>query len=220
MALRYNIKNNIDTKTYIYFKPTESNDLDDIKLLLENLENDDKIVVYPNNEDVNQYNSYKNVKNYIYRKIEIGFLCKGLNPDYILKSFDNVDAVVIIGSSINILPNGNIYGFALINFNQESNSIYIDVICSRTGIEGAGGILINKIEDISRKLFIDSILLTSVDSAIPFYEYYGFTKFESLCDDMCVMIKHINKKFGGKRKTNKQRKTIKFKKTKKNRRLK
>lgn len=49
MELKYNIKNNIDTKTYIYFKPTESNNLDDIKLLLEN---DDTIVVYSNNEDV------------------------------------------------------------------------------------------------------------------------------------------------------------------------
>jgi ribosomal protein S18 acetylase RimI-like enzyme len=217
MALRYNIKNNIDIKTYIYFKPTESNNLDDIKLLLEN---DDKIVVYPNNEDVNQYNSYKNVTDYIYRINKIGFLCKGLNPDYILDSFDNVDAVVIIGSSINILPNGNIFGFALIKFDEETNSIYIDVICSHTGIKGAGDILINEIEEISRRLFIEKIRLTSVDTAISFYEKYGFTKIESLCDDMCVMIKYINKKIGGKRKTNKQRKIIKFKKTRKNRRLK
>ena len=30
MSLRYNVKNNIDTKTHIYFKPTESNNLDDV----------------------------------------------------------------------------------------------------------------------------------------------------------------------------------------------
>ena len=50
MSLRYNLKNNIDTKTHIYFKPSESNNLEDIKLLLEN---DDKINVNFNDEDVN-----------------------------------------------------------------------------------------------------------------------------------------------------------------------
>lgn len=215
MSLKYNIKNNIDTKTYIYFKPTESNNLDDIKLLLEN---DDTINVYPNNEYENSYNSYKNVTDYIYKIInKTGFLCKGLNPEYILDSFDDVDAVVIISSGMNILPNGNIFGFALINFDEKTNSIYIDVICSHIGIKGAGDILINKIEDISRKLFIKKIQLKSVKSAISFYEKYGFTKFDSLCHDMCVMIKYINKKIGGKRKTNKQRKIINFKKTRKHR---
>ena len=220
MSLRYNIKNNINTKTYIYFKPTESNNLDDIKLLLED---DDKIDIYPNNEDVNtSYNSYKNVTEYIYRIINnTGFLCKGLNPDYILDSFDNVDAIVIIGSSINILPNGNIFGFALINFDEKSNSIYIDVICSHIGIKGAGDILINEIEDISRRLLIKKIHLTSVKSAVSFYEKYGFTKYDKLCDNMCIMIKYINTKNGGKKKqTTKQRKSIKLKKTRKNRRFK
>ena len=219
MSSRYNIKNDINTKTYIYFKPTESNNLDDIKLLLED---DNKIVVYPNSEDVNPYNSYKNVTNYIYRIINNSeFLCKGLNPDYILESFDNVDAVVIIGSSMNILPNGNIFGFCLIKFNENSNSIYIDVICSHIGIKGAGDILINKIEDISRKLLIRGIYLKSVKSAISFYERYGFIKYNKLCDDMCVMIKYMNKKNGGKKgKTNKQKKSKKIKKTIKNRRFK
>jgi hypothetical protein len=215
MSLKYNIKNNTDTKTYIYFRPTESNNLDDIKLLLED---DDKIDIYPNNDDIN---SYKNVTDYIYRIInKTGFLCKGLNPEYILDSFDNVDAVVIIGSGMYILPNGNIFGFALINFDEKTNSIYIDVICSHIGIKGAGDILINKIEDISRKLFIKKIQLKSVKSAISFYEKYGFTKYDKLCDNMCVMIKSINTKNGGKkRKTNKQRKTIKIK-TRKNQRSK
>ena len=216
MSLRYNIKNNRNTKTYIYFKPTESNNLDDIKLLLED---DDKIDIYPNNEDVNPYNSYKNVTDYIYRIINNSkFLCKGLNPDYISDSFDTADAVVIIGSSMNILPNGNIFGFALINFNEKSNSIYIDIICSHIGIKGAGDILINEIEDISRKLLITKIYLKSVKSAILFYEKYGFIKYDKLCDNMRVMIKSINKKNGGKRKT--QKKTRKINKTRKNRRLK
>ena len=238
MSFRYNIKNYKNIKTHIYFKPTESNNLEDIKLLLED---DDRIDIYPNNEDVNQYNNlediklmiedvnqynnYKNVTEYIYRIIKkSGFLCKGLNPDYILDSFDKVDAVVIIGSSMNILPNGNIFGFALIKFNEEDNSIYIDVICSHIGIQGAGDILINEIEYISRKLLMTEIYLTSVDSAISFYKKYGFSKYDELCDDMCLMIKSMNKKNGGKKgkkgKTNKQKKIKKNKKTRKNRRLK
>ena len=218
MSVRYNLKNNTNTKTYIYFKPTEGNNLDDIKMLLGD---DGKIDVYPNSEDVNPYNSYKNVTDYIYRIINNSrFLCRGLNPEYILDSFDTADAVVIIGSSINILPNGNIYGFALINFDEEHNSIYIDVICSHIGIKGAGDILITAIQDISKKLFMTKIHLKSVKSAILFYEKYGFTKYDNLCDDMCVMIKSMNIKNGGKRrKTNKQIKSRKIKKTRKNRRL-
>ena len=63
--LRYNIKvnNSSNTKTYIYFKPTESNNLDDIKLILDN---DDSVDLHANNEDIN---TYKNVTDYIYRII-------------------------------------------------------------------------------------------------------------------------------------------------------
>jgi hypothetical protein len=43
---------------------------------------------------------------------------------------------------MNLLPNGNIYGFALINFDEMNNSILIDVICSHVGIKYAGEILI------------------------------------------------------------------------------
>ena len=219
MSLRYNIKNNIDTKTHIYFKPTESNNLEHIKILLED---DDRINVYSNDEGIHSHNSYKNVTDYIYRIItKPKFLCKGLNPNYILDSFDDSDAVIIIGSTMDILPNGNIFGFALINFDEKTNSIYFDVICSHIGIKGAGDILINEIEDISRRLFFRKIHLKSVKSAISFYEKYGFIKNDKLCDNMCIMIKNINTKNGGKKgKTNKQRKSKKIKKTRKNRRLK
>lgn len=203
MSIRYNIKNIGDIKTHLYFKPTENNNLDDIKLLLEN----NNMNVYPNDEDVNLNNSYKNVTDYIYRIVNNSeFLCKGLNPAYILDSFDDMDAVIIIGSS-NILPNGNIYGFALIQFDEKTNSIYIDVICSHVGIKGAGDTLINEIENVSRKIFMSRIYLKSVKSAISFYEKYGFTKKNKLCDDMCLMTKNINTRNGGKkRKTNKKNK--------------
>ena len=185
------------------------------------LEDDDKFNIYPNNEDVNPYNSYKNVTDYIRTKINSGStsFCKGLGAGYIKDSFHKVDAVVIIGSSMNILPNGNIFGFALINFDEENNAIYIDVICSHIGIYGAGDVLIKEIENISRKLFITDIYLKAVKSAISFYEKYGFTKYDKSCDDMCVMIKSLKKKIGGKKRKT-QKKSRKINKTRKNRCLK
>jgi hypothetical protein len=44
----------------------------------------------------------------------------------------------------------------------------------------------------------------SVKSAISFYEKYGFTKYDKLCNDMCLMIKSINTKNGGKKQTTKE----------------
>jgi hypothetical protein len=63
------------------------------------------------------------------------------------------------------------------------------------------------------------IYLKSVKSAIPFYEKYGFTRFDESCDNMCLMIKSIKKKNGGKKRKT-QKKTRKINKTRKNRRLK
>ena len=193
MNSRYDIKNGIiDVKPYIYFKPTESNNkLDDIKVLLE----------YDDNND----NSYKDVRDYIYRIITIPeFLCKGLTPEYISDSFHVNDAVVIIGDSNGILPNKNIFGFAIIRFDEKHNSIYIDVICSHTGITGAGGILMKEIENISKKLSMIKIYLKSVKSAILFYEKCGFIKYDDSCDNMCLMIKDMNKKSMNKKSMNKK----------------
>jgi len=197
MSLKYNLKNDSNRKTYVYFNPTTNNNLEDIKLLLENYSN---IQLY---NGTNPDNEYNNVCEYIIRIINNSeFLCKGLNPDYVSDSFETADAIIIIGSSSNILPNGNVYGFASINFDESTNSIYIDVICSHIGIKGAGDILINEIENISKVLLINKITLTSVKSAITFYEKYGFVKKDNLCNNMCLMTKYI-KKIGGKRKTNK-----------------
>ena len=176
MSLRYNIKDT-KTKTSIFFNPNSN--LEDIQILLED-------------ENNNNY-SYKNITNYIYRIItKSEFLCKGLNPDYILNAFDSVDAVVTINSSLQeILPNGNIFGFALLNFDEINNSIYIDVICSHVGIKGAGDILINAVEEIGRRLFMTDIHLTSVKTAISFYKKYGYKQTNKSCQDMCLMVKPI-----------------------------
>ena len=100
---------------------------------------------------------------------------------------------------MNILPNGNIYGFDVIVFDETKNALYIDVICSHIGIKSAGDTLIKAVESISKQLLMSKITLTSVESAIPFYEKYGFIKKDASCDDMCLMIKSLNKNYGGKK---------------------
>lgn len=201
MSLRYNIKD-INTSISIYFKDlTEHSYLDYYKVLLENQDID----VFPKTETDK---SYKNVADYIYRIItHSNFLCKGLNADYVKQSFETSDAVIVLGTTgIDILPNGNIFGFALIQFNDVDNSIYIDVICSHIGMKYAGDMLIRKIENICKSLYMTQITLKSVATAIPFYEKYGFTKLRD-CNtsanttELCEMVKIIPyKSTGGKKK--------------------
>ena len=237
MNNKYSIKNNTNIQTYIYFKP-ESSLFNPTKSKRNkfwlNFEGDTTFKVYPNGNDIdsdddeddttvqNLYeNSYKNVADYIYRLITNSkTLCKGLNAEYVEQTFGIADAIVIIGSKNNILPNGNIFGFALINIDnpgREPKSIYIDVICSHTGIQGAGEILINATEYIGRKLSMNHIYLRSLPSAENFYKKYGFLKYSQECNyDGCIMRKYINKKKGGRktrknRKNRKPRKTMRFK---------
>ena len=236
MNNKYNIKNDTNVQTYIYFKPERSlfNPTKDKrnKFWL-NFEADPKFKVYPNGNDIdsdddeddttvqNIYeNSYKNVTDYIYRLITNSkFLCKGLNAEYVAKTFDIADAIVIVGSKNNILPNGNIFGFALINIDnpgREYKSIYIDVICSHIGIQGAGHILMNAIEYIGRQLSMNHIYLRSVPRAEAFYKKYGFLKYGKECNyDGCIMRKYINRKKGGKNTRNIRNTRISTNKTKK-----
>jgi hypothetical protein len=150
----------------------------------------------------NNNTEYLDVMDYIGRLVDNSeVLCRNLNGEYILESFLNSDAVIVIGSE-NILPNGNIFGFALINF--KPTHIYIDVICSHIGIKGSGDILMNNIKNICQPLSMTQIKLQSVNSAVDFYKRYGFVKTDSLCNDMCEMVYTVTT--GGKRKT-KRRKT-------------
>jgi hypothetical protein len=98
-----------------------------------------------------------------------------------------------------------------------TNSIYVDVICSHIGIKGAGELLLNEIEEISRNLFITKVRLNSVKGAIPFYEKYGFIKTEKY-GSLWSMIKTLNSGFGGKRRKMKRvRRTRRSKKSTKSR---
>ena len=188
---RYSAKK-IKTKTHIYFNKTTP-EINDIKMLLTSANFD----VYPNDEDENKNNTYKNAMGLIQSKVENDFLCEGLSKDYITDSFKKVDAIVAVGSPGDLLPNGSVFGFALIQFNDKTNSIYIDVICSHIGIKYGGEILMKEIDNICKSLFMTQIRLRSVDSAISFYERYGFSKRDDLCEDMCLMIKNIDENADG-----------------------
>jgi hypothetical protein len=193
MESKFNIKKSIEPMSVIYFNPNSS-DLDDIKILVE--------VSDVQTEPEEEYNS---VRDYIHRIITNSeFLCKNLSPSYVYDAFDEADAVLIIGSKgSHILPNGNIFGFTLIKFNQDQNYLDADVICSHIGIKYAGEQILNELRSISRALFITKIKLKSVNSAIPFYEKYGFVK-DSACDDadaLCEMTHIVSGSGKRKRKT-------------------
>ena len=185
----------IELKTHIFFNPYTFHDLEDIKTLL-------------SSDFVIDFEDYDDIKKYVMPKVINDTLCGGgLNDRYVYYSFDQVDAIVILGSN-NILPDGNIYGFALVNFDEAKNAIYIDVICSNKDVRGAGEILIRDIERMTNILLMNGIYLNSVKSAIKFYEKFGFKKHDDSCVDMCLMIKSLKKKKtkdAKGRKTNKHR---------------
>jgi hypothetical protein len=206
MSVKYNLRG-LTTTTHLYFNPNNSNNLDDIKTIIEN----DNNFTLPNERDIND--TYQNLSEYICRLIDNSrFLCKGLNLSYITDAFETADAILAISAiGINILPNGNIFGFALINFNEHDNSLYIDVICSHIGIKYAGDILLKSINYMCNILLITKIKLNSVPSAVSFYEKYSFYK-KGLCennDDLCEMEKKISIKSlarGTRKKTKKNKK--------------
>ena len=135
-------------------------------------------------------NSYQNITKTIDSIIENGFLCEGLDYEYISEAFDKTDAIFVIHAS-DVLPNETILGFALIKFLINEESLYVDIICSHNEVKGAGEYLLKKIEEISKKISKKYIKLNSVNSAITFYEKYGFVKEEKTCKDMCLMIKEL-----------------------------
>ena len=114
MSLRYNVKDYEDIKTYIYFNPTKFDGLDTYKNNIKRaVENHCTIKVYPNAEDINPNSTYENLRDNIYRLVANSeSFCKGFLPEGVSSSIHYADAVVIVGSSMNVLPNGNIFSFA------------------------------------------------------------------------------------------------------------
>lgn len=190
MDIKYNLKGT-PTHNYVFFNPENSDDLNDIKLLAEGTRFEVNDGTDPDD------NSYRYLTEYILLLIQnTGFLCKGLSASYVRDALEEANAVLVLSTSrTGLLPNGNIQGFAIINFNESDNSIHIDVICSHIGVKYAGDILIKSVNHLASELFMQKIKLQSVSSAITFYERYGFYKIGA-CDnreDLCSMEKVVTK---------------------------
>lgn len=217
MDVKYNLKK-LATTSNIYFNPNNRSELDDIKRLIMS---DDKFR-FADASNVND--TFNNLIKYIYTLLDkTDFFCKGLNLGYIQSSFYKANIIMALSSSgRDLLPNGNIFGFALIKINDEEKTIYIDIICSHVGLKYAGEILINNIFYLCHMLSFRKIKLNSLSTAVSFYERYGFQKI-GLCEDeenLCEMEKIIEiNSLGGRRRKRltKNRKSRKTKKTKKSR---
>lgn len=169
---KYNIKIR-KNKSYIYFNPIKD-DLDDIKTILEHT------------FDVEC--GYSHVMDYVNRMVYTKFLSRDINENYITQMMADSDAIIILSDSNGVLPNGNIFSFATLDFND--TFVYISIFCSHKGIYGAGEILLNEIECLCKTLFMTSIHLTSIKNAITFYEKYGFIR-DGKGERVCKMSKTV-----------------------------
>lgn len=164
----YDIKNK-STNTYIYVNPK-----DNLRLDLSTLNNANYVVTY------NETN-YSEITNSLIELIKNKLLCINLSYEKISKSIDNCSMLVIIGDN---LPYGNIYSFSAISYISEpintiygieyDRYLYADYICSHINVKYAGEKILNSLFELSRLFDINEIKLEPVESAVKFYEKYGF----------------------------------------------
>ena len=181
----------VNTTTYIYFNPSSRNKkLPIFKQLIES--RDDKLV-FQNKHDPND--TYHNLIMYIDRLITVDeVLCNGLEPEDIQNyALNTADIVLVISGNGQLMPNGNIYGFSLLQIHKHSNSVYAGFICSNNKVRYGGDNIMRSIEFICNILYIQKITLQSVQSAISFYERYGFNIIGSCTDKhiVCDMEKNM-----------------------------
>jgi len=135
--------------------------------------------------------SYEGITNIIYQLIKINLFCKqSVDEDYILFSFMEIDAIIVIQSP-DVSGMVQYLGFALITFIADKNTLTIETICSNSEYKGAGDYLMQKLEELARALSKKYIRLNSVGTAITFYEKYGFVKEKASCTHLCTMTKTL-----------------------------
>ena len=121
-------------------------------------------------------------------------MCNGLEPEDIQNyALNTADIVLVISGNGQLMPNGNIYGFSLLQIHKHSNSVYAGFICSNNKVRYGGDNIMRSIEFICNILYIQKITLQSVQSAISFYERYGFNITGSCTDKhiVCDMEKNM-----------------------------
>ena len=218
-----NIKDLQNIQFSIYFKSTRIYDEEELYNI--ELFNDiqDELVskfrVIKNDANVLQFTGIINKLNtYINNKD----MCIGLDPIHILRKMLNSHAIITINST----TSDQIYGFAVIKFKPllikpppkkpsiepeplieppkarkvyEPSYLYLEILCSNknVNVNGAGSILIEKLEEICKAISFNIIKLHSVKSAIPFYIKQHFVKDEIGCTQIsedksdCLMVKDL-----------------------------
>lgn len=123
-------------------------------------------------------------------------LCEGrINiTEAINETMPNSHVIITIHSTIT----RQLYGFAVINFKEDGNIIYLEILCSHKNVvKGGGYILIKTLEKIGDIIGCKAIQLHSVRSAVQTYEKYGFIQ-DASCraktfKDFCFMVKDLRK---------------------------
>jgi len=104
------------------------------------------------------------------------------------------------------------YSILLFSYNNKYDNIYIEAVCAdqtNKSLErkGYGSLLLDDLIDAVRETKIKSIMLDSVDTAIPFYIKKGFVvdeKHENLDMDNLMILEFIKKTGGHNKKTYKK----------------
>lgn len=160
---RYKI-NPTDVFKHVYMNPENISRTHHIQQILNK---DPQFIVHVSND-------YHRLGRYMYDHVEKKmFLCRGLQPDYMVHSFLDSDAVCVLSTTRDIFPNGNIVGIATFTF-LPMRILHHDLICSHSGVQGAGDILMRVSETIGRQTNCLMIRLDSTYAAVSFYEKYGF----------------------------------------------
>jgi hypothetical protein len=175
-----NISNNI------FFNPLsiidKSNDNSNIKTILETKEN---LSIHPNETEIkHQKHLYIELCKKMYNNIkQSDNFGEGINLEFISTSLKEADAILFIETiETNSRDNKTIYGFSTLNFINFKNVLHLDLICSNNNVKGCGSYILNLLKEICAFVNLDSIILNSVTSAIPFYLKNHF-----ICDELCKM---------------------------------
>jgi hypothetical protein len=158
--------------------------------------------------------------------------CKGLNQTYVEDSIARAHAIIIIGpAGVPLFPNNEsppltigdkipIYAFSTLTLKTQ-DYLKADIICSNNALfSGGGSNLMDALEEMSKLIWAKYIILDSVQSAISFYEKFGFKKIRLIAGGLmemkkdtglCPMDNIFSPIRGGKKRKTKKLKTKKLK---------
>lgn len=194
-----NIANGTNIKISIYFNPLTLDDSNITEIIQDEIVNSrSEWTVIPNDADPQQFTGIINEieHNMTEHADEDNNLCEGrINiTEAINETMPNSHVIITIHSTIT----RQLYGFAVINFKEDGNIMYLEILCSHKNVvKGGGYILIKTLEQIGNKIGCKAIQLHSVRSAVQTYENYGFIQ-DASCraktfKDFCFMIKDLRK---------------------------